>query len=60
MPTKMPTNHPLAKNALGAPDTVLEQLLYNRSGPIAAAIAVTVEAPDGVDFALPELTEPAG
>jgi hypothetical protein len=41
--------------ATGETDHVLEQLLYNRSGPIAAAIAVTVEAPDGVDFALPEL-----
>lgn len=38
----------------GETDHVLEQLFYNRSGPISAAIAVTIEAPDGVDFALPE------
>jgi len=37
-------------------DHVLEQLFYRRSGPIAAAIAVTVEAPDGVDLVLPELS----
>lgn len=35
-------------------DPVLEQLFYRRSGPIAAAIAVTVEAPEGVEFLLPE------
>lgn len=34
-------------------DHVLERLFYNRSGPISAAIAVTVEAPRGVTFALP-------
>lgn len=40
--------------ASGETDHVLEQLFYNRSGPISAAIAVTVEAPEGVEFALPE------
>jgi hypothetical protein len=41
--------------ASGETDHVLEQLFYRRSGPIAAAIAVTVEAPDGVELVLPEL-----
>lgn len=36
-------------------DHVLERLFYRRSGPISAAIAVTVEAPQGVDFVLPEV-----
>ena len=36
-------------------DHVLEQLFYRRSGPIAAAIAITVESPKGVEFVLPEL-----
>lgn len=36
-------------------DHVLEQLFYRRTGPISAAIAVTVEAAEGVDFELPEL-----
>lgn len=35
-------------------DHVLEQLFYRRSGPISAAIAVTIEAPPGVDLVLPE------
>jgi hypothetical protein len=34
-------------------DHVLEGLFYRRSGPISAAIAITVEAPDGVDLILP-------
>lgn len=37
--------------ASGETDHVLEQLFYNRSGPISAAIAVTVETPPGVEFA---------
>jgi hypothetical protein len=41
--------------ASGDTDHVLEQLFYRRSGPISAAIAVTVEAPDGVDLVLPEV-----
>jgi hypothetical protein len=36
-------------------DHVLEQLFYNRSGPISAAIAVTIEAPEGSDFLLPDV-----
>jgi hypothetical protein len=41
----------------GETDHVLEALFYRRTGPISAAIAVTIETPPGVDFALPE---PAG
>ena len=42
--------------ASGETDHVLEQLFYNRTGPISAAIAVTIETPPDVDFALPELS----
>jgi len=38
----------------GETDHVLEQLFYNRTGPISAAIAVTIETPPGIEFALPE------
>jgi len=41
--------------ASGETDQVLERLFYRRAGPIAAAIAITVEAPEGVEFVLPEL-----
>jgi len=41
--------------ASGETDQVLEQLFYRRSGPISAAIAVTIETPPGVDFLLPEI-----
>lgn len=41
--------------ASGGTDDVLEQLFYRRSGPISAAIAVTIETPPGVEFALPEV-----
>jgi len=41
--------------ASGGTDAVLEQLFYRRSGPISAAIAVTIETPPGVDFVLPEV-----
>jgi hypothetical protein len=44
----------------GETDHVLENLFYRRSGPIAAAIAVTVEAPEGVEFVLPELPSRTG
>jgi len=44
----------------GETDQVLERLFYRRSGPIAAAVALTIEAPDGVEFELPELPAPAG
>jgi len=40
--------------ASGGTDDVLEQLFYRRSGPISAAIAVTIETPPGVEFTLPE------
>jgi hypothetical protein len=36
-------------------DHALEQLFYSRSGPISAAVAVTIEAPEGVEFELPLL-----
>lgn len=41
--------------ASGGTDAVLEQLFYRRSGPISAAIAVTIETPPGIEFSLPEL-----
>lgn len=43
--------------ASGETDHVLEQLFYNRTGPISAAIAVTIETPPNVDLALPEPNE---
>lgn len=45
--------------ASGETDHVLEQLFYNRSGPISAAIAITVEAPAGTDFVLPDIAPAA-
>lgn len=42
--------------ASGETDHVLERLFYRRSGPIAAAIAITIDAPPGADFLLPEAT----
>jgi len=42
--------------ASGETDHVLEQLFYNRTGPISAAIAVTIETPPGIEFAFPELS----
>lgn len=38
-------------------DHVLEELFYRRSGPISAAIAITIETPPGVEFALPEFRD---
>ena len=38
-------------------DAALEELFFNRSGPISAAVAVTIEAPAGVEFELPQLNE---
>jgi len=44
--------------ATGTTDHVLENLFYRRSGPIAAAIAVTVDAPPGTELVLPEVEAP--
>ncbi len=43
--------------ASGETDHALERLFYNRTGPISAAIAVTIETPPGVEWALPESNE---
>jgi hypothetical protein len=39
-------------------DHVLENLFYNRTGPIAAAIAVTVDAPPDTELVLPDVGPP--
>lgn len=43
--------------ATGETDHVLEGLFYRRTGPISAAIAITIDAPPGIDFVLPEVGE---
>lgn len=41
--------------AADSTDAALEELFFNRAGPISAAVAVTIEAPAGVEFELPQL-----
>jgi hypothetical protein len=41
--------------ASDSPVAALEELFFYRSGPISAAVAVTIEVPAGVKFELPQL-----